>query len=219
MLIGECWSPTTATTPAPESSAAQGCPPASHRRIPYSADNGPEHRVRLTIRAYRDGRLIWHDSVITMEELRTYLRRTQNFSPLPYLVLAYEEGIDCTVLASLRRTFDDDGGCSGETFCSERRVRAPRSEGEAALVAPPRPTRPIPSLSFARAHISQLTSAAPHLSLCNLPEVSAPVALYAYFVAPDFETMVLADPNCPGAQNRVVRFARTLQSQFGPVHL
>ena len=55
-----------------------------------------------------------------------------------------------------------------------------------------------------------VTSTAPRLSLCNLPEVSEPVVLDAYFVAPDFETMVLADPACPGEQNRVVRIASTV---------
>lgn len=105
-----------------ECSTAQQCPPASHRRIPYSEHNGPDHRVRVTLHAYRDGRLIWFNKIITMEELRTYLRRTRTFSPLPYLVLAYEEGIDCATLANLRRAFDEDGGCSGETFCSDRQM-------------------------------------------------------------------------------------------------
>ena len=104
--------------------SAQQCPPPDGRRIQYSEDAPPEHRVQLTTRANRDGRLLWGGRVVTMPQLRIYLRRSRNFNPLPYLVLIYEEGIDCTVLTDLRRAFDEDGGCSGETFCSEHQAAA-----------------------------------------------------------------------------------------------
>jgi hypothetical protein len=104
--------------------AAQQCPPANSRRIPFADDAGPEHRIRLTARAYRDGRLRWYGRIVTMPHLRAYLRRSRNLNPPPYLVLEYEEGIDCATLANLRQAFDEDGGCSGETFCSERPILA-----------------------------------------------------------------------------------------------
>lgn len=103
--------------------AVQQCPAGIHRRIPYTEDTRPEHRDEITLRAYRDGRLIWFNKIITMGKLRTYLRHSRALNPLPFLVLAYEEGIDCATLANLRRAFDEDGGCSGETFCSERQIR------------------------------------------------------------------------------------------------
>lgn len=43
-------------------------------------------------------------------------------------------------------------------------------------------------------------------SLCALPASSGRVTIVATFVAPDFETQVLVDPDCPGIANRVVRF-------------
>jgi hypothetical protein len=97
----------------------QQCPAAIGRRIPYSEESRPEHMSQLTLRAYRDGRLLWFGKIITLPQLRTHLRRSRRFNPPPYLVLMYEGGIDCGRLTELRRAFDEDGGCRDGMICSE----------------------------------------------------------------------------------------------------
>jgi hypothetical protein len=104
--------------------AAQQCPAPTHRRIPYDAEDPPEHRIQLKTRAYRDGGVLWLGGNVTMQALRDRLRSWRSSVPTPYLVLEYEEGIDCATLANLRRLFDEDGGCGDETVCSERQIPA-----------------------------------------------------------------------------------------------
>lgn len=102
--------------------AAQQCPAPVHRRIPYDADDPPEHRIQLKTKAYRDGTLLWLGQPVTIQILRDRLRSWRTAVPTPYLVLEYEEGIDCAILANLRRLFDEDGGCGDDTVCSERQI-------------------------------------------------------------------------------------------------
>lgn len=106
------------------SGAAQHCPAPIHGRIPYDADNPPEHRIQLKTRAYRDGTVLWLGQPVTIQFLRDRLRSWRTAVPTPYLVLEYEEGIDCAALANLRRIFDEDGGCDDVTVCSEPRIPA-----------------------------------------------------------------------------------------------
>jgi hypothetical protein len=105
--------------------AAQSlCPRSSPARwIPYDEGNPPNHRVILRTTILQDGSIVWGGARISEERLITYLRRVQQMSPAPYLVVQYGANLSCQQISYLRGIFELHARCGRSGPCSEKSLR------------------------------------------------------------------------------------------------
>lgn len=105
---------------------ATGCadPQARCSRAPAGwLENGEDaahHRIIVSAMIRRDGAILWQGSTISEGQLIANLQRTQDFNPLPYLILQYERGLNCEQLMHFRDIFNANANCNRGGICSER---------------------------------------------------------------------------------------------------
>ena len=115
-LLGACAATQTGARYSDDSKC--GGPPAGWLQ---PSDGIGHHRVLLTVRLDRGGRLHWYRNFISREAFGHYLDVAEDMSPMPQIVLVVDSGTDCRTVRAIRRQMLGAAICAEGQLCGEGR--------------------------------------------------------------------------------------------------
>jgi len=85
------------------------------------SDGIGHHRLLLSVRVDRAGRLHWNGSIVSRETLARYLQVAGEMNPRPQIALVVDERADCRAVAAIRRQLAETAICAEDRLCGEGR--------------------------------------------------------------------------------------------------